>query len=69
MSGTASVCAFYALFAIVILATWRTSGWIGVDGFISGRRQRHIALKHLNETADDGVAVRGVEDNVVAVPA
>jgi NADH:ubiquinone reductase (H+-translocating) len=29
MSGTASVCAFYALFAIVILAMWRTSSWIG----------------------------------------
>jgi hypothetical protein len=41
MSGTASVCAFYALFAIVILATWRTSRWIGVDGLISGYRQRH----------------------------
>ncbi|MGB7103057.1 MAG: hypothetical protein WBD82_00490 [Acidimicrobiales bacterium] len=41
MSGTASVCAFYALFAIVILATWRTSSWIGVDGLISGYRQRH----------------------------
>ena len=24
MSGTASVCAFYALFPVVILATWRT---------------------------------------------
>src|ERR1019366_9650525 len=41
MSGTASVCAFYALFAIVILATWRTSSWIGVDGLTSGYRQRH----------------------------
>jgi hypothetical protein len=41
MSGTASVCAFYAFFAIVILATWRTSRWIGVDGLISGYRQRH----------------------------
>jgi thiosulfate dehydrogenase (quinone) large subunit len=41
MSGTASVCAFYAFFAIVILATWRTSSWIGVDGVISGYRQRH----------------------------
>ncbi len=40
MSGTASVCGFYALFAIVILATWRTSSWIGVDGVISGYRQR-----------------------------
>jgi hypothetical protein len=41
MSGTASVCAFYAFFALVILATWRTSRWIGVDGLISGYRQRH----------------------------
>jgi thiosulfate dehydrogenase [quinone] large subunit len=38
MSGTASVCAFYALFAFVLLATWRTSGWIGIDGIIGGRR-------------------------------
>jgi thiosulfate dehydrogenase [quinone] large subunit len=44
MSGTASVCAFYALFAIVILVMWRTSGWIGVDGLISGYRQRHPDL-------------------------
>jgi thiosulfate dehydrogenase (quinone) large subunit len=44
MSGTASVCAFYALFAVVILATWRTSSWIGVDGLISGFRQRRAAL-------------------------
>jgi thiosulfate dehydrogenase [quinone] large subunit len=43
MSGTASVCAFYALFAIVILATWRTSSWIGLDGLISGYRQRRAA--------------------------
>jgi len=42
MSGTASVCAFYALFAVVIFATWRTSTWLGVDGIISGYRQRHI---------------------------
>jgi thiosulfate dehydrogenase [quinone] large subunit len=41
MSGTASVCAFYALFAIVILTFWRTSGWIGVDGVVAGYRQRH----------------------------
>jgi thiosulfate dehydrogenase (quinone) large subunit len=45
MSGTASVCAFYALFAIVILWMWRTSSWIGVDGFISGYRQRHVEPK------------------------
>ena len=44
MSGTASVCAFYALFAIVILVMWRTSSWIGVDGLIAGYRQRHPNL-------------------------
>jgi thiosulfate dehydrogenase (quinone) large subunit len=46
MSGTASVCAFYALFAIVILATWRTSSWIGVDGLLAGYRQRHQGRHH-----------------------
>ena len=40
MSGTASVCAFYALFAIVVLATWRTSSWLGADGLIAGYVQR-----------------------------
>jgi thiosulfate dehydrogenase [quinone] large subunit len=40
MSGTASVCAFYALCALIVLATWRTSTWIGVDGLINGYRQR-----------------------------
>jgi hypothetical protein len=34
------VCGFYALFAIVILATWKTSSWIGVDGLVAGYRQR-----------------------------
>jgi len=47
MSGTASVCALYALCAIVLLATWRTSGWIGVDGLIGGYRQR----KHTRSNA------------------
>ncbi|MCL5048515.1 MAG: DoxX family protein [Firmicutes bacterium] len=41
MSGTASVNAFYALVAIVILATWRTSSEIGIDGFIRAYRQTH----------------------------
>lgn len=41
MSGTASVCAFYALFAVVLLTMWRTSGWIGLDGVIAGYGQRH----------------------------
>lgn len=49
MSGTASVCGFYALFAIVILATWRTSSWIGVDGVISGYRQRHASKLALSD--------------------
>jgi thiosulfate dehydrogenase (quinone) large subunit len=44
MSGTASVCAFYAAIAIVILVMWRTSSWIGVDGLIAGYRQRHPDL-------------------------
>ena len=44
MSGTASVCAFYALFAIVILVMWRTASWIGADGLIAGYRQRHPNL-------------------------
>ena len=51
MSGTASVCAFYALFAIVILATWRTSSWLGVDGFIGGYVQRRRARRLLASTA------------------
>jgi thiosulfate dehydrogenase (quinone) large subunit len=46
MSGTASVCAFYALFAIVILITWQTSSWIGVDGVIASYRQRHHDRAH-----------------------
>ena len=44
MSGTASVCAFYAAFAVVILVMWRTSSWIGADGLIAGYRQHHPAL-------------------------
>jgi thiosulfate dehydrogenase [quinone] large subunit len=48
MSGTASVCAFYALFAIVILVMWRTASWIGVDGLIAAYRQRHPNLFHLD---------------------
>jgi thiosulfate dehydrogenase [quinone] large subunit len=51
MSGTASVCAFYALFAIVILATWRTSSWIGVDGLVAGYRQRHNDRQSTPENA------------------
>lgn len=53
MSGTASVCAFYALFAIVILAMWRTSSWIGVDGIIYGYRQRHANATPRGQIGDD----------------
>ncbi len=66
MSGTASVCAFYALFAIVILVMWRTSGWIGADGIIAGYRQRHpdlfTARLHLP-------AARGTAGTAAAHPA
>jgi thiosulfate dehydrogenase (quinone) large subunit len=52
MSGTASVTAFYALFAIAVLATWRVSSWIGIDGLIAGYRQRrrHHAVQELGVT-------------------
>jgi thiosulfate dehydrogenase (quinone) large subunit len=58
MSGTASVCAWYALFAIVILVMWRTASWIGADGLIAAYRQRHPNLFHfdLHLTHKRGVA-------------
>jgi thiosulfate dehydrogenase [quinone] large subunit len=46
MSGTASVCAFYALFAIVILTMWKTSSWLGADGALAGYRHRHHSEHH-----------------------
>lgn len=39
MSGTASVNAWYALFAVVMLTMWRTSSWLGVDGLWASYRQ------------------------------
>jgi thiosulfate dehydrogenase [quinone] large subunit len=65
MSGTASVCAFYALFAVVILAMWRTSSWIGVDGLISGYRQRHVEPKLVRRDERDAVVVPRVDAVVV----
>ena len=65
MSGTASVCAFYALFAVVILAMWRTSSWIGVDGLISGYRQRHVEPKLVRRDEIDAVVVPRVDAVVV----
>jgi thiosulfate dehydrogenase (quinone) large subunit len=66
MSGTASVCAFYALFAIVILAMWKTSSWIGVDGFISGYRQRHALSKQV-EPEEQFSPVEQAEPSAVPV--
>jgi len=68
MSGTASVCAFYALFAIVILAMWRTSGWIGVDGLLSGRRQRRIEMERVSANEGGAVVVPVAVANVDVVP-
>src|SRR5258708_37858799 len=48
MSGTASVCAFYALFAIVILTMWRTSGWIGVGRLGARYPPRHAHRRGLH---------------------
>ncbi|MGO9557754.1 MAG: DoxX family protein [Acidimicrobiales bacterium] len=62
MSGTASVCAFYALFAIVILATWKTSSWIGVDGLITGYRQRRRA----RFTSSPALVVAGTQEQAKA---
>jgi thiosulfate dehydrogenase (quinone) large subunit len=75
MSGTASVCAFYALFAIVILATWRTSGWLGADGLIAGyRARRHDIRRGHRDDQDrqdrqDGQAAREDEAGEVREPA
>jgi thiosulfate dehydrogenase [quinone] large subunit len=62
MSGTASVCAFYALFSIVILATWRTSSWIGVDGLIAGYRQR----RHDRKFSSPALVVTGAVEHAKA---
>ncbi|MFZ1063394.1 MAG: TQO small subunit DoxD [Acidimicrobiales bacterium] len=57
MSGTASVCAFYALVAIILLTMWRTSGWIGVDGLLYGRRQRRD-ISHGDDVVTTATVVR-----------
>jgi thiosulfate dehydrogenase (quinone) large subunit len=65
MSGTASVCALYALFAIVIIAMWRTSSWIGVDGLISGYRQRRRNATPTNAGVQLEVVGRKIGDRKV----
>jgi thiosulfate dehydrogenase [quinone] large subunit len=60
MSGTASVCAWYALFAIVILTMWRTASWLGVDGLVASYRQhrtgQHTAIHLPRSRATAGTA-------------
>jgi thiosulfate dehydrogenase (quinone) large subunit len=56
MSGTASVTAFYALFAIVIMATWRASSWIGVDGLVASYRQHHPGKTYFHLPRGRGAA-------------
>jgi thiosulfate dehydrogenase (quinone) large subunit len=66
MSGTASVCAFYALFAIVILVMWRTSSWIGADGLVAAYRARH---PHLFGSQLHFPGARGAAGTAAAHPA
>ena len=68
MSGTASVCAFYALFALVILAMWRTSSWIGVDGLISGYRQRHANTKVASDDKNESGPTTKIDGRVSVSP-
>jgi thiosulfate dehydrogenase (quinone) large subunit len=56
MSGTASVCAFYALFAIVILTMWRTSSWLGIDGLAASYRQHHPGKTYFRISRGRGAA-------------
>ena len=56
MSGTASVCAWYALFAIVVLVMWRTSSWIGIDGLIASYRQHRRTPRAVRPAAEPGVS-------------
>ncbi len=57
LSGTAGVNPFYAAFAVVLLATWRTSGWIGADGLILGYIQRRRDERHLIHRSRDAVGL------------
>jgi thiosulfate dehydrogenase [quinone] large subunit len=63
MSGTASVCAWYALFAIVILTMWRTSSWIGIDGLIARYRQRQYR-QHDTRTTSTATETGATETGV-----
>ena len=68
MSGTASVCAFYALFAIVILATWRTSGWIGIDGLLVRATPASRRVEARRASDPEEVVTPELEESDVVVP-
>jgi len=40
-SGTSGVNPMFMILSVVLIAAWRTSGWIGVDGLLMARWQRH----------------------------
>jgi thiosulfate dehydrogenase [quinone] large subunit len=65
MSGTASVCAFYALCAIVVLTMWRTSSWIGIDGLIARYRQHRHSQPGIRTVTLGGVTETGVTETGV----
>jgi len=52
LSGVAGVNPFYALLTVIVLATWRTSGWIGADGLIMGYLQRGKDHRPLSRQED-----------------
>ena len=55
------------LFAIVILATWRTSSWIGLDGLVAGYRQRHNDRRSTPENAT-GIVEVGQQGRLDGLP-
>jgi thiosulfate dehydrogenase [quinone] large subunit len=65
MSGTASVCGFYALVAIILLVMWRSAGYIGVDGLLYGRYQNRHALALATDDHHDLPKVQAVIPDTV----
>jgi thiosulfate dehydrogenase (quinone) large subunit len=52
-SGTAGVNPVYAIFAVVLILAWRTSGWIGADGLAMGYLQRRHNAPGIERPATD----------------
>jgi thiosulfate dehydrogenase [quinone] large subunit len=65
MSGTASVCGFYALVAFVLLVMWRSAGYIGVDGLLYGYHQRHYGKFQPNVDHHDLPKVQAIIPDTV----